>query len=81
MFTSIYCGQVYNIYNYTKQHLYIYTCTRVYINIYMYTYKRDRIIDLHSLTFKRVRRQPPSKYLKDVKRCIFAVGKKSEIRE
>ena len=36
MFTSIYCGQVYNIYNYTKQHLYIYTCTRVYINIYMY---------------------------------------------
>ena len=74
MFTYIYCVQVHNIYNYTKQHLHIYTCTRVYI-IYMYICKRDYIT---LFTFFHIF-EPDFvcgwEMLKSIKRYASAVGK------
>lgn len=74
VFTCVYCGQVHNIHNYTKQHLHIYTCTRVYI-IYMYICKRDYVtffIFLHIF-------EPDSvcgwKMLKSIKRRVSGIGK------
>lgn len=63
MITRIYCGQVHNIYNYTKQHLHIYTCKRDYITLFTFFY----IFESDSVCGRKM--------LKSIKRYTSAVGK------